>query len=1052
MKKLLATVCALTFACSAQAALLVYEGFDYPATTAGVWSVTGNTGMNGGIGFGGEWLNPYPGAGTANFNIEAGAPVWGALQTSSNWIFRDGAGGTEELSRMISATLPSGTGNEMWFSLLYQAGDNAYFNIGAGPSKDGYDDTMLKGPGFGFASTGNGLAAAVWPAGDNVDPILSAFTATARGTLVFLVGGVSFGTGADGKDVYSLYSVGTDLLQENATLIGTVEVDVDETLIDRIAFNTNRNPGFDEIRIGESYADVVAVSSEFVFNLAPSDSVTLSANYPVTLSTNSVVADFSGSALGVEITAINVSGDSNAFSTVTAPLTISDPAPSNAVLEFVFDATAVTNITGATGGFNVAGSVDIVWKNLDDNVLVTNTIALVGDFNNPVTDFNYDSSLNMAIMDPAVAVTNDISVSYVTGRPGQTNVQITAIDIVNATTNGFSVLTAPFTLPDPEPSNSVIQVVYDNSGGWLQNKESASADIVITWQEAGGITNYVATNSVSVNYLNMPEGVIQQFFANPTTVENWGDGKFQMNNFETGTNKWLTANAVQDTSAGYLWVKSGGNNRTTMNLIEGGTRGMDNFGLQDTLILTNGLYRYDFDFEMVRTPNEENMWGFGAYALIGQDTYDTNTMVNYVEMDLGTADPVYVDPTTEGSASYRVHPNGKLISSNEIARTTGSVYLNIQDGEDALFVIQSGGNAEPYVYELTLTRVGDYDPNTDTPNSPNAVLAADFDEISATNAIIDWAMTDTNADADTNGVSIANTWRGENISWENQSLDSVSFPGGERTVAMVIRRGTAGYDDVGVQDTMALTSGVYELTLDIDINDDFPTNPSAVRVEFYALSQDASGDVNQIRIDHSLDGEGYMIADGSAAYSLLGSKTYTGTATETLVLSDMNVLDGQDVALVIYQGYGPNLQIDNVELVRTGNAVLSGYDGWAAGYPGFFDTALDSDPEGDGINNLLEYALNGNPTTGGDSILPTSNTGLDGGTNWFYYVHTERTDDGTLTYTVEVNDNLVFGTWTNNAEIVFVGDSATVDNYKSVTNRTDIADAAEFLRLQVEKD
>ena len=77
---------------------------------------------------------------------------------------------------------------------------------------------------------------------------------------------------------------------------------------------------------------------------------------------------------------------------------------------------------------------------------------------------------------------------------------------------------------------------------------------------------------------------------------------------------------------------------------------------------------------------------------------------------------------------------------------------------------------------------------------------------------------------------------------------------------------------------------------------------------------------------------------------------------------------------------------------------------------------------------------------------------MDGGTNWFYHVHTERTDDGTLTYNVEIIENLVIGTWTNNSEIVYVGDSATVDNYKSVTNRTDTAEAAEFIRLQVEKN
>jgi hypothetical protein len=798
----------------------------------------------------------------------------------------------------------------------------------------------------------------------------------------------------------------------------------------------------------------VAGSAEFTFKLTPSDSLTLSADYPMTVATNHVVVDFVESATGVEITAITVSGVSNEFSSLSAgPITLLNPLPAFETLEFVFDATAVTNIDGATEGFNSTGSVDIVWTEIGSGVSNTNTIELIGDFNNRPTDFNYDNSLNMVLGSPATAVTNDISVSYVTGRPGHTNVQITAIDVVNATTNGFSVLTAPFTLTDPEPSNSVIQVAFDNSGGQLQNKESASADIVITWQEAGGTTNYVATTAVSVAYRNMPVGVIQQLFSSPTPVVTSISDTVPLNNFGAYTNQWTGSNVSQKTGDGYLTVGSGANNRMAMNLIEGGTRGMDNFTVQDTVVLSNGLYRYDFDFEMVTTPDAVNAFGFGAYALIGQDAYDSSNLVNYVGMDLGSGSLGFVEPETQGTANYRVHPNGRLIGSNHTARTTGSVYLNIQDGEDALFVIQSAGNAEPYVYDLTLTRVGDFDPNTDTPNSPNAVLAADFDDISAADAIVVWTATDTNADTDTNGVSIANTWRGKDVSWESQKLGSSSANGSARIVSTIIRRGTAGYDDVGVQDTIALTSGVYELTMDIDIDDTFPTNASAVRVEVYALSQDESGDVNQVRIKHTLAmgvGE-YVVADGTAAFSLLGSKTYTATATETLTLSDMNVLNGQDVALVIYQAYGPDLTIDNVELVRTGDAVLTGYDGWAQLYPGFFDTALTSDPDGDGINNLLEYALNGDPTAGADDILPKSHTGVDGGSNYLYYVHTERTDDGTLTYTVEAGTGLVYTNW-NVAGIEYVDESAAVESYKSVTNRTDVDVSVEFIRLQVEKD
>jgi len=1048
----LAVVLSLTT--NVQAALLVEESFEYPSTgTNGLWSGTGNTGLNGGTGFASEWFVTDT-TGTVGWNIETGTPIWGTLLTSSNWMYRADASGTEEISRPVSADL-DGAG-DMWFSLLFRADLNTHFAIGGGPFQTDTSQNLSSGPGFGFKNrnySGAGLAVSLWGNGSNVSSTDSATKlAVADDTTIFLVGHVSFNTGTGGADVYKLYSVGTDLALPAP--IATVEADVDESLLDTIAKNTNRQSGFDEIRIGTTFADVIPTSAVFDFNLDPSDNQILRADYPATQATNSIVAEFVNSGTGVQITDLIVSGDSNEFSAVTAtPITMNDPSPSNAVLEFAYDATAVTNITQATEGVTTTGSVDVVWTEIGSGISNTNTVSLFGQFRNPVTDFNYDNSLSLGLQYPASAVTNDISVSYVAGRPGHTNVQITAITITNATASGFSSLTAPFTIPDPEPSNSVISIEYDNNVGGLTNKQSATADVIIEWKEEGGTTNYTETIAVSVSYLNLPAGVIQQVFSIPSNVEGFGDGKLQLNNFALATNKWLGANVSQSVNNGYLWVKSGGNNRTTVNLIEGGTRGMDNFGLQDTVVLSNGLYRYDFDFEMSRTPNAENMWGFGAYALIGQDTYDTNSMVNYIEMDLGTGDPVYVEPTTEGSAYVRVHPNGKLISSNIIARTTGSVYLNIQDGEDALFMIQSGGNAEPYIYELTLTRVGDFDPNTDTPNDPNAVLAADFDDISSTNSIVVWMQTDTNQGVDSNGVAIANTWRGSNVIWENQKFRTITSAGSIKATSIVLRRGEVGYDDVGVQDTIALTSGVYDLTLDLDTDDAFQTNTSVASVEFYALSQDATGDVNQVRIKHTPGENPYMVDDNDAAFTLLGKMDYSNAVSgASVALTNMQVLAGQDVAIVFYHREGPDMLIDNVELVRTGDAVLTGYDGWAAGFTGFFDTALESNPDGDGLNNLLEYALNGDPTAGGDDILPTSLTGMDGGTNWFYHVHTERTDDGTLTYNVEIIENLVIGTWTNNSEIVYVGDSATVDNYKSVTNRTDTAEAAEFIRLQVEKN
>ncbi|RYD26178.1 MAG: hypothetical protein EOP86_26325, partial [Verrucomicrobiaceae bacterium] len=49
-----------------------------------------------------------------------------------------------------------------------------------------------------------------------------------------------------------------------------------------------------------------------------------------------------------------------------------------------------------------------------------------------------------------------------------------------------------------------------------------------------------------------------------------------------------------------------------------------------------------------------------------------------------------------------------------------------------------------------------------------------------------------------------------------------------------------------------------------------------------------------------------------------------------------------------------------------------GYTSWAAGFPGLTDSAPGADPDRDGVSNLLEYALNGNPTQANTDLLPAA--------------------------------------------------------------------------------
>jgi len=128
------------------------------------------------------------------------------------------------------------------------------------------------------------------------------------------------------------------------------------------------------------------------------------------------------------------------------------------------------------------------------------------------------------------------------------------------------------------------------------------------------------------------------------------------------------------------------------------------------------------------------------------------------------------------------------------------------------------------------------------------------------------------------------------------------------------------------------------------------------------------------------------------------------------------------------------------------------YADWLSVYPGIGTaTNLTDNPDGDVLDNLAEYALNGNPDDDTDTgIAPELSTEAD----WFYYVHAQRDDaaDRGLIYRVLNDTDLVFGVFTNtDAEVVGTNTSYGVSGFETVTNRvpTDVL-GEQFLKLEVE--
>lgn len=130
--------------------------------------------------------------------------------------------------------------------------------------------------------------------------------------------------------------------------------------------------------------------------------------------------------------------------------------------------------------------------------------------------------------------------------------------------------------------------------------------------------------------------------------------------------------------------------------------------------------------------------------------------------------------------------------------------------------------------------------------------------------------------------------------------------------------------------------------------------------------------------------------------------------------------------------------------------VQNTYDTWANFY-GLQGGPSDDDDQ-DGLSNIHEYGVGGDPTDAQDQgISPEFSVMSSGGSNVFSYVYPQRSGSGgELTYCLELNTDLISGTWTNFGYSI-TGTNVTGDTFDFVTNTTDMVEDQKFIRLVVEK-
>ena len=146
---------------------------------------------------------------------------------------------------------------------------------------------------------------------------------------------------------------------------------------------------------------------------------------------------------------------------------------------------------------------------------------------------------------------------------------------------------------------------------------------------------------------------------------------------------------------------------------------------------------------------------------------------------------------------------------------------------------------------------------------------------------------------------------------------------------------------------------------------------------------------------------------------------------------------------------GAHAQFDNFSLMIA-SPLAAGYAGWATGW-GVDIGAETEDYDEDGLSNVYEYGLGGDPTDPADQGI-SAEFGIVavGGTNGFGYIHPQLAAlDSGLSYYLKLSTDLASGTWVD-AGYAVAGTNVTGSAMNFVTNFTDTVDGQKFIRLIIE--
>ena len=264
---------------------------------------------------------------------------------------------------------------------------------------------------------------------------------------------------------------------------------------------------------------------------------------------------------------------------------------------------------------------------------------------------------------------------------------------------------------------------------------------------------------------------------------------------------------------------------------------------------------------------------------------------------------------------------------------------------------------------------------------------------------------------------------------------------------------------------------------DTPLNTPFPSYRAAELLTHWAAGGDrvvtASSNYASLTVHATLRANGHLcllVVNKSPTSDLttqvtLGSFTPSATAAATYQFGKTNDLNNADLTTGTLSGVTgtgfsttfPAYSMTVIDLPGSTSTTATPYSTWQTSH--FTAAELtnpnvsgdNSDPDGDGIVNLLEYALNLDPRTASRAGLPTASTTTISNATYLTLTYTRVKSASDLTYAVEVSTDLL--TWHSGA--TYTADVTTTDQSttQQVTTRTlsatNSATPKQYLRLRV---